>query len=67
MWRLLAQLAHEPDKRMPGSTLAMRRAGEAASLSSSGCSFNRMATQLMALTSPGLQLSRCCTGSLHPH
>ena len=51
MWRLLAQLVHEPDKRMPGSGLVLRRAGEAASGSNS---FNRLATQLMNLTSPGM-------------
>ena len=50
VWRLLAQLVHEPDKRMPGSGLALRRAGETASGSNS---FNLLATQLMNLTSPG--------------
>lgn len=51
VWRLLAQLVHEPDKRMPGSGLALRRAGEAVSGSDS---FNRLATQFMNLTSPGM-------------
>lgn len=51
VWRLLAQLVHEPDKRMPGSALAARRAGEASPGSNS---FNRLASQLMNLTSPGV-------------
>ena len=51
VWRLLAQLVHEPDKRMPGSGLALRRAGETAS---GGNSFSLLATQLMNLTSPGM-------------
>lgn len=54
MWRLLAQLVHEPDRRLPGGgALSLRRAGEN---TIGGAFFNRLAIQLMNLTSPGAAL-----------
>ena len=69
--RCLLGLAHDPALRHILSKLQVGLRGShgpgGPCIAGSSCSFNRMATQLMALTSPGLQLSRCCTGSLHPH